>query len=334
MTAPSHINQAMDLLRLSNDGEDLPPEDISLIQQVVNSGLDALTKEGQEYWNNLHQSMVDGTYIRPWLHNQENLLKDHEGYVTWKGIKIEHYSFRDWEKEATSAKELASICREIENRGQKVSWESCSKMYQETYFGEGMTTPRFHVFWHFDKDDASLKVVPETSTSVVQSKQNYKTLSEKLHSKWQCEVSSIRHVQVNCKEDLSTCFNSLREDSQWAKSVLYKTHVDDLIEQLYKQIDGTTLTDATTLSNYVLKVAKNELIQETIAELNDCFKLIKTFEDQPEIEKQALIYSAFLSDVESGRIKSTQPEVPSMIFIIKDFCQLIKAETETLPTPL
>jgi len=50
-----------------------------------------------------------------------NLTKDGVGYVYWKGIQIEHFSFRDQNAEDKAAKELAGRCINLEIIGVPVT---------------------------------------------------------------------------------------------------------------------------------------------------------------------------------------------------------------------
>lgn len=55
------------------------------------------------------------------FHGIEELTKDWEGFVYWKGIHVEHYSYNDKTEEAEAAKTLADKCRHIESLGLPVS---------------------------------------------------------------------------------------------------------------------------------------------------------------------------------------------------------------------
>jgi hypothetical protein len=58
-----------------------------------------------------------------WLHGHVGLHKDGEGYVYWRGSRVEHYSFReDVEGERAAAAHLASICLSYEQYGIEVRW--------------------------------------------------------------------------------------------------------------------------------------------------------------------------------------------------------------------
>lgn len=53
----------------------------------------------------------------------EHLTQDGEGYVYWKGVHVEHYSFREEDnaKEIEAARELADRCKHLESLGLPVT---------------------------------------------------------------------------------------------------------------------------------------------------------------------------------------------------------------------
>lgn len=57
------------------------------------------------------------------FHGIEELTKDWEGFVYWKGIQVEHYSYSgdNQAQEAESAADLAARCRHIEALGLEVT---------------------------------------------------------------------------------------------------------------------------------------------------------------------------------------------------------------------
>lgn len=66
--------------------------------------------------------MVASNQYVDWFYGIENVFKDDEGYVYWKGILLDHYSFRgNYVKEEAAANELAAICRQLEAEGLEVS---------------------------------------------------------------------------------------------------------------------------------------------------------------------------------------------------------------------
>jgi len=115
----TNIQKAIEILGLTHDGNDIAPSHLSLLESAVNGNL---TPEGETYFNDeVYKKVIAGTYKRPWAYGVEHLTQDHTGYVFWKGIKVEHYSFHDYEKGRAEATELARRCLILEERGVEVN---------------------------------------------------------------------------------------------------------------------------------------------------------------------------------------------------------------------
>ena len=114
--------QAIHILSLTRDGEELSPSDLSLVQAAIN---DWLTPEGAVAFTHLFEEVSGGRYRKPWLCGVEHLTRDHQGYVYWKGHNIEHWSmgagqrsYQDWQR---AAKQLADRCRQLEASGHPIN---------------------------------------------------------------------------------------------------------------------------------------------------------------------------------------------------------------------
>ncbi len=107
------IDKVLEILQRTNDGAKLSPRDLRLLELGVNG---ALNEQGEEVIGEIHQAVLAGTYRPQWFHGIEHMLQDHAGYITWKGRRIEHYSYRDVEAERAAALELAGICHSLEKR--------------------------------------------------------------------------------------------------------------------------------------------------------------------------------------------------------------------------
>ena len=106
---------ALEIIQKTNDGNDLAPEQLSLVEAAVNGWL---TESGEVAFHQLYESVEKG-YVKPWYHNIENLTQDQEGFIYWKGEHVEHYSFQDYEKADEEAHELSRRCKILESRGIK-----------------------------------------------------------------------------------------------------------------------------------------------------------------------------------------------------------------------
>lgn len=107
------LDKAIAILAATQDGDALQPEDLGLVQSAVNGNLNDI---GTMAFERLHNSVADGSYMadQHWFHGIEHLTRDHQGYVYWKGRRVEHYSFSDKENEAKAARGLAEKCRQLE----------------------------------------------------------------------------------------------------------------------------------------------------------------------------------------------------------------------------
>ena len=108
--------KACAILQKTNDGDDLDPRDLKLLEMAVN---EFLNEEGKKAFEELYTNVQAG-YKKPWLHGIEHLTRNHVGYVLWKGKIVEHYD-SPWAysaKAKKSAEEVARRCRILEARGE------------------------------------------------------------------------------------------------------------------------------------------------------------------------------------------------------------------------
>lgn len=106
--------RACAILQSTNDGDDLAPEHLKLVEDAVNG---FLNEAGLQAFNELYENCKGG-YKKPWFH-VENLTIDNVGYVYWKGQQVEHYDL-GWHRSPEAkiaAEELARRCRSLEERG-------------------------------------------------------------------------------------------------------------------------------------------------------------------------------------------------------------------------
>ncbi|MCH7554336.1 MAG: hypothetical protein IIC82_10110 [Chloroflexi bacterium] len=83
-------DKAISILHATHDGDDIAPCELSLLESAVNGWL---TDEGKVAFDDLHRRVESGEYRKPWLFEVEHLTLDHEGYVYWKGVQVEHFTF-------------------------------------------------------------------------------------------------------------------------------------------------------------------------------------------------------------------------------------------------
>lgn len=130
-TTPSLIEQSIEILRDSRDGEDLDPAHLSLVEAAVNNNL---TERGIEAFRQLHAEVTSGKYTKPWLCGVEHVTRDLQGYVYWKANRIEHFTFSAMDAAHLKAitQHLAEKCRHIEALGLPV----CGRTYFNDWLAE------------------------------------------------------------------------------------------------------------------------------------------------------------------------------------------------------
>lgn len=119
MESTERSNLAIEILQKTNDGDDLDPQDLKLVEMAVNG---FLTEAGYQAFNELHQKVLKG-YTKPWFHDIEHMTRDHVGYIYWKGHRVEHYD-SPWaysQGAKKQAEELARRCRILESEGQELT---------------------------------------------------------------------------------------------------------------------------------------------------------------------------------------------------------------------
>ena len=108
-------DMAIDILRETNDGDDLDPPDLKFLENAVNG---FLNEQGKAAFEAFYNNVMSG-YKKPWFHGVENLTINHSGYVRWKGSIVEHYNL-SWAFSAESkaaAQELGRRCAILEAKG-------------------------------------------------------------------------------------------------------------------------------------------------------------------------------------------------------------------------
>ena len=111
----SDINLAIEILKLTNDGNDLDFFDLLLVEIAVNG---VLSKSEKSLFENLFNRVKKG-YTKPYLHKIKNLIINNRGDVFWKNHQVEHYDI-PWaytDDGKNYAIELANRCKVIESKG-------------------------------------------------------------------------------------------------------------------------------------------------------------------------------------------------------------------------
>lgn len=106
---------------MTNDGNDLGPGHLYLVQLSTNGDLN---DEGKVAFDELYENVTKPEgYTQPWFRGIEHLTRDHEGYVYWKGQRVEHYSGSvvHSDEGKAEAEELTARCQHLERIGVTVN---------------------------------------------------------------------------------------------------------------------------------------------------------------------------------------------------------------------
>lgn len=109
------------ILLSTNDGDDLSPFHLRMIELVINNGEKILNEDGLVEWNKLYNDCKNKQYTKPFHFGVEHMTKDHTGFIYFKGIQVEHFSHSSGEDELKDTQELADWCMDQEKQGLKIS---------------------------------------------------------------------------------------------------------------------------------------------------------------------------------------------------------------------
>lgn len=234
-----YLSQAMDIINATNDGEDLDPADLRLTQDVVN-GFE-LSERGEAYWASLHAAAVGGSYVKRSFCGIPGLTQDAEGYVSWKGAVVEHYSFAPERKDemVRSARILAAVCLTLEQRGTAVSWPNISSVLDEIAVGQGRAIPRYAVHYTVSAFSPNIRISALTADTAQELAEERRVLGEAAMAAFGADVNSLRSVMVVTGEDLESLKESIVGDLAWRErafaSRVSDTH--DCRRQFMSEID-------------------------------------------------------------------------------------------------
>ena len=119
----NYIEQCIEIIRATHDGNDLAPPDLKLVELCVNGWLN---EAGEVAFAELLANVRAG-YKPPWFMGIEHMTRDHHRYVYWKGKQVEHYDHDLWQKDdwrermKADAERLASCCRWLEENDLEVN---------------------------------------------------------------------------------------------------------------------------------------------------------------------------------------------------------------------
>jgi hypothetical protein len=165
----SNSDKAIAILHATNDGNDLAPRHLSLLQAAVNGHL---TPQGEAAFAELSTQVSAGTYQRPWFCGVEHLTIRHDGRVFWKDKEVEHYTCYPGQEAGiqASAEELGRRCRRLEWLGIEVSifsaimrWEWLEGMQPDCPFKTFLTTRALGLLETHERPAFAIRSVPYES---------------------------------------------------------------------------------------------------------------------------------------------------------------------------
>jgi hypothetical protein len=110
------IDKTIVILEKTRDGDDLDPKLLGLVELAVNGHLNNV---GKDAFEGLYKEIICEIYKRPWFHGVEHMVIDHEGFVYWKGNKVENFTLRLAYQDSAKkqAIELGRRCKILEGKG-------------------------------------------------------------------------------------------------------------------------------------------------------------------------------------------------------------------------
>ena len=129
----NYIEQCIEIIRATHDGDDLAPSDLKLVEIAVNGWLN---EAGEVAFAKLPANVRAG-YKPPWFMGIEHMTRDHQRYVYWKGKQVEHYDHDVWQQDGwrermkADAEELARRCRWLEENGKEVNTATILAKWEE-----------------------------------------------------------------------------------------------------------------------------------------------------------------------------------------------------------
>lgn len=122
------MDKVIEILKSTHDGEDLSPRHLHLLQVMINATQAEIDKEVEAAFEDLHHQVMSGQYDKSqqYVYGVKHLTRDHDGYIFWKGQRVEHYSFADFYAGRAAAQDLAERCEKLESLGLPVNMRTSS----------------------------------------------------------------------------------------------------------------------------------------------------------------------------------------------------------------
>jgi hypothetical protein len=172
----NHSEKVIAILSKTRDGDALNPNDLKLCEIAANNRLSEL---GKEAFETLYEVIAKGEYETSGAHwhlGIRHLTKSGNGYVSWKGKIVEHYSFGNIDQERLAAEKLAKYCEMLDAKGFPVNMRTAtfSEIYTDapagtpwlpvmlnyyTFFADQSGKARWAVFTTANRDAVAVRMV-------------------------------------------------------------------------------------------------------------------------------------------------------------------------------
>ena len=106
----SPITLCIEVLQYSNDGEALSPRHLKLVEMAANG---VASEAGLAELERIKAALQAGTY-QDWYFGLEGLTLDHQGWVYYRGKRVEHYSFTDGNYSAAARAAAEELVKRLE----------------------------------------------------------------------------------------------------------------------------------------------------------------------------------------------------------------------------
>lgn len=154
-----------------------------------------------------------------WFCGCENLTSDSQGYIYWKGVCIEHYSFgpNRIADQVDAARILSAVCTKIEKDGGIVASSSVVNYFRKIDIASGFETPKYLVLWRARKSEFDIEVSTVNAFDM-------DSLKEEISVKKQLKMAnqpegmlalSYRNFLVVSKEDFVIALECIDRDLRW-----------------------------------------------------------------------------------------------------------------------
>lgn len=230
--SPNCSEQAIEVLRLTQDGDLLEPRDLALLQLVVNTNGAGLSERGHARWAQVLDSVRGGSYMgRPFC-GVPGLTQDHEGYVYWKGVSVEHYSYSAEKRDEMieAARRLGAICLTLEESGEPVTAGRVMRFFGQLMVGPDGPAPSFLALWLIREKNPRLQILPLTGQTQDAREEEADAAVEAHVVKWGADHYGLRRFVVRKREDFDVLLDTLGSDLRWVRLHFWRECAAELAE--------------------------------------------------------------------------------------------------------